>query len=134
MCNWCNAILQREKRYTNKLLDLSINLYFRLLLEEHFNLNQLGWLRTTIPDNQYLYQLSRLLPSEFVNSNVWTTLQFLYPSIIREAIRVAYDTKKKRQKISMELIYLGARTSKYLVGCQPSPTPNKLNQYQKKPQ
>ena len=129
MCNWCNAILQREKRYTTKLLDLSINLYFRLLLEEHFNLNQLGWLRTTIPDNQYLFQLSRLLPPEFVNSNVWTALQFQYPSIIREAIRVAYDTKKKRQKISMELIYLGARTSKYLIGCQPSPTPNKLNQY-----
>ena len=129
MCNWCAAILKRESRYTSKVLDLSINLYFRLLLEEHFNLQQLTWLKTQIHDDQCLFQLTRLLPTEFVNSSVWNLLQYKYPSIVREAIKTTHDAKKKRQKISMELICLRARSSAYLLGNEPSKMPNKLNLY-----
>ena len=128
MCQWCGAILKRERRYTNKILDLSINLYFRLALEEHFSLQQLAWLHSLIQKEDYAFHVSRYLPSEFVNSQVWDLLQRKYPSIIREAIKCSYDAKKKRQKVSMELIYL--RASQYLSGNSPSTAPNKLNNYQ----
>ena len=130
MCNWCHAILKRESRYTSKVLDLSINLYFRLVLEDHFNLQQLAWLRTTIHDDQCLPHLSRLLPTELVNSQVWQLLQYRYPSIVREAIKTTYDAKRKRQKITMELICLRARSASYLIGNGASKMPNKLNHYQ----
>lgn len=128
MCQWCQAILKRSRRYTSKVLDLSINLYFRLALEEHFSLQQLAWLNSMIPKEDYAFHVSRYLPSDFVNSQVWDLLHRKYPSIIREAIKCSYDAKKKRQKVSMELIYL--RASKYLGRNGPATTPNKLNDYQ----
>jgi len=127
MCQWCAAILKREKRYCQTILDLSINLYFRLALEEHFSLQQLAWLNSIILKEDYAFHISRSLPSDFVNSQVWELLQRKYPSIIREAIKCSYAAKKKRQKVSMELIYL--RASKYLSGNGPAATPNKLNNY-----
>ena len=128
MCQWCTAILKRERRYTSKLLDLSINLYLRLLLDDHFALEKLAWLNAMINTEDYAFHLSRYLPNEFVNSRVWDLLQYKYPSVIREAIRSAYLAKKKRKTITMDLIHL--RVSKYSNGCGPAATPNKLNHYQ----
>ena len=127
MCQWCTAILKREKRYTSKVLDLSINLYLRLALEDHFTLEKMAWFHSRLYTDDYAFHLSRYLSSEFVNSRVWYVLQHKYPSVIREAIKCTYETKKKRKKISMELIHL--KVSQYFNGSGPSATPNRLNHY-----
>lgn len=130
MCQWCAAILNREKRYTAQVLDLSINLFLRLLLDDHFELEKLAWFNSILSKEDYAFHLARHLPANFVNSRVWSLLQYKYPSVIREAIRSAYQAKKKRRKISMDLIHL--RVSKYLSWSGPAATPNKLNHYQAK--
>lgn len=129
MCHWCVSILKKESRFTKSVLDLSINLYLRLVLEDHFGLKQLAWLEKTIPSGEYSYYLSRLLPNELVQSSVWKLLQEKYPSIIKEAIKCSHEARKKRKNVSMELIQIKARASSYLTGNSPSATPNKLNNY-----
>ena len=132
MCQFCRAIIKREERYLNKNLDLSVNLFLRLQLTQHFTVEELKWLKNSIESDQYCQHLTRLLPAEFVRSPVWGILRTKYSTIIVEAIRAAYEAKKKNKKVTMDLIYLTARAGQYLLNNSPSDTPNRLNNYQSK--
>ena len=97
MCRFCSAIIKREERYLNTNLDLSVNLFLRLQFTEHFTVEQLKWLKNNIESDQFCLHLTRLLPMEFVRNAVWETLTTKYRTIIAEAIRAAYDAKKKNK-------------------------------------
>ena len=129
MCKWCHSIIKRESRYTSKVLDLSINLYMRLAMAEHLNLEKLELLKSSISNGLYIFYLHKLLPAELVQSRVWECLAAKYPSVLREGIRASYDAKKSKESVTMELISIKARACKYQTGCEVADTPNKLNEY-----
>ena len=129
MCKWCHSIIKRESRYTSKVLDLSINLYMRLAMTEHLNLAKLELLKSSISNGLYIFYLNKLLPAELVQSCVWECLVEKYPSVLRESIKATCDAKKRKESVTMELISIKARDSKYQTGCEMADTPNKLNDY-----